>query len=115
VDYRAARGDVEVEVRARVNLSSPGVELEVFPDPESAKVGALRMCSAAARAALVNYASDVRLKQMMGEPCPIGIASGGASQGISGPCRHYSSFQPALENPCVREITYLRQPSILQV
>ena len=75
--FRAARGDVEVTVRARAGTSSAGVETGVFPSSEAARVGALRACSAAARAALVNYSTDVRLKQMMGEPCAIGVADGG--------------------------------------
>jgi hypothetical protein len=54
-----------VEVRARSGISSPGVETGVFPTSESARVGALNMCSAVARAAMINHATDVRLKKMM--------------------------------------------------
>jgi hypothetical protein len=49
----------------------------VFPTSEAARVGALNMCSESARAALTNYATDVRLKQMVGDPCPIGVEAGG--------------------------------------
>ena len=77
LNHRAARGDVEVEVRASAGISSPGVETAAFPTSEAARVGALNMCSAVARAAMVNYMSDVRLKQMMGEPCVIGVETGG--------------------------------------
>ena len=35
------------------------------------------MCSSVARAALTNYASDARVKQMLVEPCAIGVESGG--------------------------------------
>ena len=76
-DYRAGRGDIAVEVRARAGISSPGVETGVFLTSEAARNGALSLCSAAARAAMLAYSSDMRLKQMMGDPCPLGVASGG--------------------------------------
>mgnify|MGYP003948851109 CR=1 FL=1 len=77
LNFRAARGDVEATVRARAGASSPGAETATFPSSELARQGALRMCSSVARAALTNYASDARVKQMLVEPCAIGVESGG--------------------------------------
>ena len=74
-EYRAGGGEVEVEVRARCGISSPAVLSDVFPSSEKARQGALAMCSAVAKSAIANYASDQRVKLMTGETerCLIGV------------------------------------------
>lgn len=74
-EYRANAGDVEVEVRARCGISSPATLSDAFPTCEKARRGALEMCSAVAKSAVANFASDQRVRQMTGETdrCLIGV------------------------------------------
>ena len=64
-----------MEVRGRCGISSPAVLSDVFPSSEKARQGALAMCSAVAKSAIANYASDQRVKLMTGETerCLIGV------------------------------------------
>lgn len=68
--YRAARGDVEVEVRARAGIASPAVESGVFDSAARARVAATAMCTSVAKTAVAAWASDQRLKVMTGDAGP---------------------------------------------
>ena len=68
--YRAARGDVEVEVRARAGIASPAVESGVFESAARARVAATAMCTSVAKTAVAAWASDQRLKVMTGDAGP---------------------------------------------
>jgi hypothetical protein len=68
--YRAARGDVEVEVRARAGISSPATESGVYASVAQARVAATAMCTSVARTAVASWASDQRLKLMTGDAGP---------------------------------------------
>lgn len=68
--YRAARGDVEVEVRARAGISSPAVESGVYASAAQARVAATAMCTSVAKTAVAAWASDRRLKVMTGDASP---------------------------------------------
>ena len=65
--YRAARGDVEVEVRARAGISSPATESGVYASVAQARVAATAMCTSVAKTAVASWASDQRLKLMTGD------------------------------------------------
>ena len=70
-EYRAGAGDVEVEVRARCGISSPATLSDAFPTSEKARRGALEMCSAVAKSAVANFASDQRVRRMTGADGPL--------------------------------------------
>jgi len=75
-EYRAGAGDVEVEVRARCGISSPATLSDAFPTSEKARRGALEMCSAVAKSAVANFASDQRVRRMtdpQSDRCLIGV------------------------------------------
>ena len=85
-EYRAgsgSQGDVEVEglgfrveVRARCGISSPATLSDAFQTSEKARRGALGMCSAVAKSAVANFASDQRVRRMtdpQSDRCLIGV------------------------------------------
>ena len=66
-NYRAARGDVEVEVKAKAGISQVSVESGVYNTPAQARIAAQAGCTSVAKQAVTQWASDQRLKLMTGD------------------------------------------------